>query len=317
VRENLSLKTTESNRSTENASSRNIETHNLLSLVQHQSNYIKKLYIETVNANPQNGKIIYDYISAEEAEINIQESTKCDKIKKLCLLSRFFQHQKCFSELTKSDILRYLNSLRKSSEVDPTHRSIGTYNGRQMVFMKFFRWLYNPDEPDHRKRSIPTCMLGVKILPRREKSTYKPGEIWRAADHAIFLKYCPSARDRCWHTMAYDASTRPHEILDLRIGDIHWKMSNDGGQYAEIHVTGKTGPRTLPLVISIPYLKEYLTSNHPSGTNPNSMLFVSYGRANFGQPITRDGMLKHYQSYYRDIFFPKLLIDPTIPAEDS
>lgn len=78
-----------------------------------------------------------------------------------------------------------------------------------------------------------------------------------------------------------------------------------------------SGPRTLPLITSIPYLKEYLTSHHPSASNPNSKLFVSYRRANFGQPITRDGMLKHYQSYYRNIFFPNLLKEPTIPAEDK
>jgi len=64
--------------------------------------------------------------------------------------------------MTKNDILCYLNSLRKSSEVDPTHRSIGTYNGRQMVFMKFFRWLYNQDEPDHRKENYTPMHAGDK-----------------------------------------------------------------------------------------------------------------------------------------------------------
>lgn len=194
-------------------------------LTQNQPNYIKRIFRETAEANPANALIICDYINAEQAEINIQESTKGDKIKKLYLLSRFFQHRKNFSKMNKNDILNYLNSLRKSNEDDPTHKSIGTYNGRQMVFLTFFRWLYDPNEPDHRKRITPPCMVGVKALPRKEKSVYQPGEIWTADDHAIFLKYCPSPRDRCYHTMAYDASTRPHEILDLRIGDIHWKIS--------------------------------------------------------------------------------------------
>jgi integrase len=275
------------------------------------------MFNEVQETIPANAHIINDYIIAEEAEINIQESTKSDKIKKLCLLSRFFCHQKCFSKMTKSDVLHYLNSLRRPSDIDPTHRSIGTYNGRQMVLMKFFRWLYNPDEPDHKKRITPPCMLGVKSLPRKEKSAYKPEEIWAAADHTIFLKYCPSARDRCWHTMVYDTSARPHEILNLKIGDIHWKISDDGIQYAEIHVHGKTTPRTLPLISSIPYLKEYLTTYHPYGSNPDSKLFVSFGRSNPGKPITRDGMLKHYQSYYRDIYFPDLLKDPTVPTPDK
>lgn len=128
--------------------------------------------------------IIHNYIIAEEAEINIQESTKGDKIKKLCLLSRFFLHRKSFSEIS-SDILDYLNSLRKPISIDSAHRSIGTYNGRQMVFMKFLRWLYNPDEPEHRKRIIPPRMVGI-----REKSPYKPEDIWTTDDPELFLKYC-------------------------------------------------------------------------------------------------------------------------------
>lgn len=141
-------------------------------LLSNQPNYIKKLYRQVLEANSCNAVIMHDYNKAEEAEINIQDSTKGDKIKKLCLLSRFFGHRKSFSEMTKTDILSYLNSLRKPLAVDPIHRSVGTYNGSQMVFMKFFCWLYNSDEPDHRKRITPPCMMGVKGLLRREKFPY-------------------------------------------------------------------------------------------------------------------------------------------------
>jgi integrase len=100
-------------------------------------------------------------------------------------------------------------------------------------------------------------MMGVKGLPRREKSPYKPEDIWTYDDHVLFLKYCHMARDRCWHSMVCDTSARPHEIINLRIGDINFKISHDGIQYAVIHVHGKTTPRTLPLITCIPYLKEW------------------------------------------------------------
>jgi integrase len=322
VRDHLNLKTVEPVQSQgtqklfKPITCKEIENHDILSIVQHQSNYIKRLYSEVVNTNISNGKIIHDYIISEEAEINIQESTKGDKIKKLCLLSRFFDNKKCFSEMTKTDILSWLNSLRKPASDDPTHRSVGTYNGRQMVFMRFFRWLYNPDEPDQRKRITPPCMLGVKGLPRKEKSSYKPEDIWTVDDNAIFLKYCHMARDRCWHSMVHDTSARPHELLDLHIRDVSFKISGDGIQYAVIHVHGKTTSRTLPLITSIPYVKEWLSS-HPFANNPDSKLFVSLGRYNFGQPLTRDGLLKHYQSYYRNTHFPNLIKDPIVPANDK
>jgi hypothetical protein len=116
--------------------------------------------------------------------------------------------------------------------------------------------------------------------------------------------------------MVHDTSTRPHELLDLRIRDVNFKISPDGIQYAVIHVHGKTTSRTLPLITSIPYVKEWL-SVHPFANNPDSKLFVSLGTNNFGQSITRDGLLKHYQSYYRDIHFPKLLRDPIVPSKDK
>ena len=82
--------------------------------------------------------------------------------------------------MTRDDILDYLNSLRKSSKLDPNHKSIGTWNAKQMIFLKFFRWLYNPNEPDTKRRDTPDCMKGIRELPRKEKSPYKPEDMWTA-----------------------------------------------------------------------------------------------------------------------------------------
>jgi len=38
-------------------------------------------------------------------------------------------------------------------------------------------------------------MQGVRKLPRKEKTSYKPSDIWEAKEHAVFLKYCPYKRD--------------------------------------------------------------------------------------------------------------------------
>jgi len=94
--------------------------------------------------------ILCDYLIAEEDQINIKASTKEGKIKSLEWLADYLNN-KPFREITKNDILQYLNSLKRPALDDPTHKSVGTYNAR-MIFLKFFRWLYNPDEPDHKKR---------------------------------------------------------------------------------------------------------------------------------------------------------------------
>jgi hypothetical protein len=41
------------------------------------------------------------------------------------------------------------------------------------MLLKFFKWLYNTNEPDPKERETPTCMKGIKQLPRKEILAYK------------------------------------------------------------------------------------------------------------------------------------------------
>jgi integrase len=292
--------------------------------------YFNKILKELLKKNLENANIICDYIIAEQTEINIKDSTKEGKIKILVWLSNHFQNKKSYRNMIKEDILEYLNTLRKSPVEDPTQKWIGSYNGRQMILNKFFKWLYHTNEPDHKERETPACMQGVKKLSRKNNTSYKPDDIWESRDHTIFLKYCPLKRDRCYHAMAIDMSARPHEILNLRIKDIKFYVNDEGIQYAEVRITnGKTGSRSVPLIDSLPYLKEYLSpllssspslsssneNHHPNSSNPNSWLFVSTGN-NHGSKLTYDGLATRYE-YYRKKYFPSLLKDETIPNSDK
>jgi hypothetical protein len=157
--------------------------------------------------------------------------------------------------------------------------------------------------------------MGILQLKRKEISCYKPSDLWSQEDDLLFLKWVTNKRDRCYHTMARDLSARPHEILNLKIKDVIFKNVN-GYQYAEVLVNGKTGSRHIPLIQSIPYIKDWL-SNHPSRNNPKSPLFVGLGRSsNTGKPLTTGGLEQLYK-YYKEEFFPKLLEDPTISNEDK
>jgi integrase/recombinase XerD len=111
-----------------------------------------------------------------------------------------------------------------------------------------------------------------------------------------------------------DTSCRPHEIVKLKIRDIFFKTVGSN-QYAEALVNGKTGSRPIPLIDSIPYLKDYLDHEHPQPSNPNSPLICGTGRG-LGRHIRATRIYNIYNEYKKEIF-PKLLESPTVLPEDK
>jgi hypothetical protein len=160
--------------------------------------YYNSIFKKLYQKNSQNAVILCDFITAEYTNQNIKPSTKLTHIKIVCAFNRYLGY-KSYQLITRHDIFEYLNSLRKTESEDPTHKWIGTYNTRQIILGKFFRWLYNQQESDFRKWITPPCVNGIKQLPRKEKSPYKPSDIWTAEENVLFLKYCPETRDRCYH----------------------------------------------------------------------------------------------------------------------
>jgi hypothetical protein len=70
----------------------------------------------------------------------------------------------------------------------------------------------------------PSCIIGIKQIKRKEKSCYKPSDLWTEEDDLVFLKWVTNRRDRCYHAVARDLSARPHEILNLKIKDVVSKL---------------------------------------------------------------------------------------------
>jgi integrase len=287
----------------------NVLNHKLEGVVSLQRPYIKKILRDISARNSENATSICNYIIDEQTQFNIKESTKEGKIKTLVWLSAHFNHSKSFYNMTKDDILSYLNGLRKPLSIDPNQRWIGSYNGRQLVFSSFFRWIYDRDEQDPKKRTTPSCMLGIRRIARKLHTPYKPSDLFTASNNEVFLKHCPSKRDRCFHAMAIDTSARPHELLNLRIKDIVFKTTDDGKLYGEITITGgkSNRPRTVPLINSIPYIKDWISTGHPTGANKDSWLFVSLSKNRFGLKLSYDGLYNHYVDYLKSKFFPSLL----------
>jgi len=186
--------------------------------------YVNPLKELALKSN-ENAATIVDYILAMSEETNPSNMHKKNQIITLTQLSEYCcssknnndnDNDKTFLQMTRDDVLTYLGKCRKPEDIDPMHKWIGTYNLRRGYLLRFFKWLYNPNlEPN--KRPIPQNVIGnIPSFKRKEKSIYKPTDLWTEEDDSLFLKYCPSKRDRCYHMMSRDLSARPHEILGLK-----------------------------------------------------------------------------------------------------
>jgi hypothetical protein len=149
-----------------------------------------------------NALIICDFISALKTEINLSDNYRRSNIERLINLSRF-HNQKPFADIKRDDVLVFLDSVRKPESLDPMHKWIGTYNLFMIQLVRFFKWLYSPDiEPD--KRAKPAVVENISQLKRKEKSIYKPSDLWTNEEDLLFLRYCPSKRMKCYHSVARD-----------------------------------------------------------------------------------------------------------------
>jgi hypothetical protein len=120
-------------------------------------------------SDKQNALTICDYISSLRSEINPSNHYRNDTIILLCDLSIFFGNAKSFKEITRDDLLSFLDGYRKPEDIDPLHKWIGTYNLYRIQLMRFFKWLYYPNV-EQKKRPKPSVIENIPQLKRKEKS---------------------------------------------------------------------------------------------------------------------------------------------------
>ncbi|MDQ4013451.1 MAG: phage integrase N-terminal SAM-like domain-containing protein, partial [Thermoproteota archaeon] len=296
-------------------------------------NFDRKLDLITAGANRwlkqhlltkisrENCLVIINYILAMQTETNTSQHYRVETISTLKKLAEF-HNNKAFKDMTRQDILAFLDRLRKPESVDSTHKWAGTYELRRNILLRFFKWLHagaNRNDIPPKQRTTPDVMLNIPKINRRqneEYSKYKPTDLWTEEDDAIFYKYCPSSRDRCYHAMARDTGCRVGEMLKIRIKDIIFQQMEEGYQIARLSVNGKTGIQNKRLYNSLPRLKDRLSNGHPYPANPNSPLFCGVGRKNTGRALIRHRIHSIYQ-HYKAVHFPQILKDPLVPEEDK
>jgi hypothetical protein len=96
-----------------------------------------------------NAGTITDYILSLKEEINASNNYRRNVIAILCSFSEY--NNKPFRQITREDILAFLDSFRRPESIDPQHKWIGTYNLYRVNLIRFFKWFFYPQiEPDKR-----------------------------------------------------------------------------------------------------------------------------------------------------------------------
>jgi integrase len=141
------------------------------------------------------------------------------------IISMFSEHigNKRFQDVTKEDVLSFLDKRKKSIEEDPDQKWIVTWNGYLARLLGFFRWLNNDKEKDREDWITPELFSSIKRKKNKRISSYTPNDVWNIDELLTVVKYCSNIRDKAILTIAWDMAARNHEMVRLRLKDIVFK----------------------------------------------------------------------------------------------
>jgi hypothetical protein len=90
----------------------------------------------------ENALTLCEYIIAMKREVNPRPSHKRNTVQFVSELSKAVGIGKKFIDMTREDVLYYLDKCRKPENEDPLHKWIGSYNTKLITLSRFFKWLY-------------------------------------------------------------------------------------------------------------------------------------------------------------------------------
>lgn len=170
-----------------------------------------------------------------------------------------------FISPTKEDVKSFVAKVERSDLAEWTKAN------KRVAIKRFYKWLLgNDEEYPHAVKWIKTSMPNNKTKLPEDLLTRE--EIRALIDAAI------SNRDKALISILADGGIRIGEALSLRVKDFH--PDRYGGF---IEVTGKTGPRHVRLLNSVPRLSAWL-EDHPAREDGEAPIFIQLGRDR-GEPL--------------------------------
>ncbi|KXA96730.1 hypothetical protein AKJ37_04570 [candidate division MSBL1 archaeon SCGC-AAA259I09] len=136
---------------------------------------------------------------------------------------------------------------------------------------RFYKWLNGGEHPE-RSRWINTT--------RKRRNRKLPEDLLSEGDVKELLRAAKNTRDRALIAVLWETGARIGELIDLKVGS--FKERRHG---KKILIKGKTGPRRLPLITSMPHVNDWL-SNHPRRDDPEAPLWCKIKQRGMGERLS-------------------------------
>ena len=172
-------------------------------------------------------------------------------LRKFCLWSK-----KNLLELTKDDVVNLVGKVETLKYSPYTKKDI------KISIKKFLKVMKGNNEEYPKE---------VKWIKTNVKNNQKkmPEELLTEEEVAKMIRQAPTFRDKAIISLLWETGMRRGEMLTLKVK--HVQFDDIGGLLV---VTGKTGPRRLRIITTVPYLHSWLEI-HPTGDDPEAPLFTS------------------------------------------
>ena len=221
---------------------------------------------------------LFQKYDSEMATIGLKKSTR---VKQLTLLVNItLKLGKNWQEVTKENIESLIRQIMDQSG-DNLGGETETTRDYKKCLKPFYRW-FKFGSRDFKEVGDPMELKAIRMRKIKDKIVRE--QLLTEEDHKQLLDACSdNARDRAFFDVHYEAGTRPGEILSLKIK--HVKFDDKG---AVIHVDGKTGPRPIRLISSVPNLAKWMEI-HPFRAELESPLWILFDADNYGRQMTYAG----------------------------
>jgi integrase/recombinase XerD len=213
-------------------------------------------------------------------------------VTRLIVIARAFP--KSFEEATREDVEKLVAEIeegnfqftRKFKNKDYTRSgkyTSWTKHDYKVTLKKFFQWL-RKREWDSREYPKEVKWIRTTLKNNRKKL---PEDILTKDEIRSLIQATSNPRDKAFISVLYESGCRIGEILNIKIKDITF----DEYGAKVIIPEGKTGPRRIRLISSIPHVETWL-GYHPHKKDPEAFLWTTYANSNKGNIISYEAISK-------------------------